>query len=112
MPLFVIVEESVTALPATADVGVTAPAVKFTVCKMFTVVLVAEDVPPGPVHVIEYAVVVDGETVTESDAALFVLKFVPVHDVAWDDDQVIVELCPTAMLEGLALMLLTVGGNR
>ena len=54
-------------------------------------VFTSEPVPPGPVHEIEYVVVTVGETVRQPDTAPPVEKFVPVHDVAFDDDHVSVD---------------------
>jgi hypothetical protein len=54
VPEFEIVEESVTAVPTIAVVGVTPPAVRsFVVGAVKVTVALAEgDVPPAPVHVI------------------------------------------------------------
>jgi hypothetical protein len=57
-------------------------------------------VPPEPVHVTVYTVVTRGETDTPGDVLLMaplVEKFVPVHEVAFDDDHVRMELWPLVM---------------
>ena len=54
-------------------------------------------------HEIEYTVVAAGETVADPAVALPVEKFVPVHEVAFVEDQVSVEEFPEVIEEGLAL---------
>jgi hypothetical protein len=68
-------------------------------------------VPPGPVHVAVYVVVTVGETVAVPDVAPAAEKLVPVHEVAFADDQVRVELPPVVMDEGDAVRRTTGAGS-
>ncbi len=63
--------------------------------------LAVGDVPPAPVQVTVYVVFVVGETVTEPEVAVPAVKFF-VHEVAFVDDQVIVELEPLVIEVGFA----------
>lgn len=57
-------------------------------------------VPPEPVQVTLYVVLVFGETETVPAVALPVEKLAPVHEVAFVEDHVIVELEPKAIDDG------------
>lgn len=67
-------------------------------------------VPPEPVQERLYAVVTEGDTVTEPEIAPPVVNPVPVQEVALDDDQVSVELLPFTIEVGDAESA-TVGGR-
>ena len=82
-------------LAVSVAVGIGADAVTVTVA------LLADEVPPVPVHVTEYVVVTLGETETEPEVPLAV-KPVPVQDVALVEDQVRVEEFPETTEVGLA----------
>jgi len=63
-------------------------------------VTLSDALPPGPVHDIEYVVLLVGETETDPDVALPVLKFVPVQLSASVLDQVSVDESPEVMEVG------------
>jgi hypothetical protein len=89
---------SVEALPSMIDEGVAASlAVGVGAVTVIVVDWVAD--PPPPVHVMEYAVVVAGETVSVPEIPVAV-KLVPVHEVALVEDQVSVEELPVVIEVG------------
>jgi hypothetical protein len=86
---------SVEALPSMIDEGVAASlAVGVGAVTVIVVDWVAD--PPPPVHVMEYAVVVAGETVSVPEIPVAV-KLVPVQEVALVEDQVSVEELPVVI---------------
>ena len=73
-------------------------------------VLESEPVPPVPVQVAVYVVVRVGEREVVPETALPVEKLVPVQEVAYEEDQVRVELPPLVMDEGDAVRRTTGAG--
>ena len=96
-------------LPGATEVG-DAESVAVAAGTIVTVALLADEVPPVPVHVTEYVVVTLGETETEPEVPLAV-KPVPVQDVALVEDQVRVEELPEAMEVGDALRVAVAAGT-
>ncbi len=103
VPPFATDAEKVTAVPFVSEPEARAgvPVVRSMVAEAVTVTvaLAAGDVPPAPVQVIVYVVLVVGETATEPEVAVPAVKLL-VHDVAFVEDQVRVELEPLAIEVG------------
>ena len=88
----------------TPEVKSSVPAVTVTVVLLFPV-------PPEPVQLTEYVVFDVGETATEPETAFPVEKLVPVQDVAFVADHVMVELLPDTILDGVAEIVATGAGR-
>lgn len=58
--------------------------------------------PPGPVQLIEYVVVVEGDTATDPEVALPVANVALLQEVAFVEVQVRLELEPAGILAGAA----------